>query len=83
MIQLKTLKQTCMACPSQWEAETEEGSPIYIRYRWGYLSVRVGKIGQEIVTDYEEILGVQFGELLDGHLTTNNMINILRHNKII
>jgi hypothetical protein len=58
---LKTITQTCFACPSQWEGETEDGRPIYIRYRWGCLSVRIGAKGSGILDAVEgtEIFGKQ------------------------
>lgn len=45
MLHIASLKRTCIACPSQWEGVLEDGRPIYIRFRWGELSVRLGEIG--------------------------------------
>lgn len=39
IIIIEHLTQTCGACPSQWEGELEDGRMLYIRYRWGYLSI--------------------------------------------
>lgn len=36
------LKQTCPACPAQWEGTLEDGRSLYARYRGGGLSVGVG-----------------------------------------
>lgn len=36
------LTRTCIACPSQWEGETSHGAAVYIRFRWGELTVHVG-----------------------------------------
>lgn len=41
------LTQTCSACPSQWEGRLEDGSAIYIRYRWGRLGVAVAPTMEE------------------------------------
>lgn len=38
---VKTITQTCYACPSQWEGVLENGDTFYIRYRWGYLSLDI------------------------------------------
>lgn len=57
MITITKLEKTCAACPSQWEGETLEGDYIYIRYRWGYLSVTL---------DSEEVFGEEIGEDMDG-----------------
>ena len=35
-----SLIKTCEACPSQWEGTLDDGRNFYIRYRWGYLSLR-------------------------------------------
>jgi hypothetical protein len=39
MIVLKNLKRTCFACPSQWEGECEDGTILYIRFRFGVLDL--------------------------------------------
>lgn len=36
------LRQTSVACPSQWEGTLEDGQAVYARYRYGWLSVGVG-----------------------------------------
>lgn len=79
MIKIKNLKQTCDACPSQWEAETKDEKPIYIRYRWGYLSFRLGEKGQTNVQDYKELFGEQLGDAFDGSLETWDMLNIIQN----
>lgn len=33
------IRQTCYACPSQWDARLEDGTDVYIRFRHGALSV--------------------------------------------
>lgn len=65
MFKVKEIMQTCRACPSQWEGYTEDNRQIYVRYRWGYLSVRVGP-----ENDHEEFAAVRgneiFGQQLGG-----------------
>jgi hypothetical protein len=48
------LRETCGGCPSQWEGKTEGGQPVYIRYRYGWLSAEVNDV---------EIFGEQLGGL--------------------
>jgi hypothetical protein len=79
MIEIKNIKQTCDACPSQWVGETKDGKPIYIRYRWGYLSFRLGEVGQTNVVDYKELLGEQIGDAFDGSLETWDMLDIIQN----
>ena len=62
--------QTCGGCPSQWEGYTEENEPVYIRYRYGYLSISIGKVNQNIEEIYgDESFGWQIGDGLDGVLS--------------
>lgn len=41
MIEQNTLKQTCWGCPSSWRGKTKLGEEVYIRFRWGTLTVDV------------------------------------------
>jgi hypothetical protein len=38
-----SLTKTCDAAPAQWQGKLANGHDIYIRYRYGYLSVRMGE----------------------------------------
>jgi len=42
MIKIRSIVRTCGGCPAQWDAVTTDNIPVYIRYRWSYLSVRLG-----------------------------------------
>ncbi len=57
MIKIKKLTCTCTACPSQWEGRTDDNREIYIRYRYGHLSVRVAG---------ERIFQISHGDDMDG-----------------
>jgi hypothetical protein len=41
MVKVIEIKRTCLACPAQWEGQGEAGC-VYIRFRWGHLTVGVG-----------------------------------------
>jgi len=80
------LEQTCMACPSQWQGKLRNGHTIYVRYRWGYLSVRTS---EEPTDNYDdavrgiEIFGEQIGEGFDGFISTMTMLNRIQDVAII
>ena len=63
------LRKTCAACPAQWEGMTEDGMAIYIRYRWGFLSVSVG---------IETIFCQRAGDSLDGYMEDDQLREHLR-----
>lgn len=64
---LRNLRQTCYACPSQWEALTEDGQFVYIRYRWGQLTLGVGDTLTEAVGNVS--FSKQVGDSLDGAMS--------------
>ena len=73
---VKTCVQTCTWVPSQWEGVTTDGRPVYARYRYGYLSVRVGRPGQtvdEAITSGRPIVGRAIGDALDGCMTYHDL----------
>ena len=69
-IEINGLIRTCIACPSQWEFFTFDERPVYVRYRWGYLSVRIGPPHAEMLEAYTgiEIIGKRLGDDLDGSI---------------
>lgn len=42
-IVIVAVEQTCGACPSQWQAKTDDGRDVYARYRSGCGYVSVGR----------------------------------------
>ena len=70
-IKVTTLAQTCQWVPSQWEGSTEDGRPIYARYRHGCLSIRLGRRGKTIedAVRGKELLIRMLGHPLDGVMT--------------
>lgn len=68
-MKIKTLTQTCLACPSQWEGKTKGGKDIYIRYRHGSFRVEI---------DGEIVLHQSVGDGLDGLMSTDEMLKLVR-----
>ena len=65
MFKVKEYEQTCCACPSQWDIYTDDGHYIYVRYRWGYLSLTLD--------DQEQIFGMQVRDGLNGYMDTDEL----------
>lgn len=67
-MKIENLACTCEACPSQWNFTTDGDRNVYVRYRWGYLSVRVSLEPHGNAVSGPEVYGEQIGESLDGLL---------------
>ena len=52
MFKIRHITQTSYGCPSQWEGVTTQGERVYIRYRYGHLSVDLD--GEQV---YSRIVG--------------------------
>lgn len=70
---IKSITQTCDACPSQWEGELDDGRFFYVRYRWGNLQLGIGKDDSEAVRVSETIAAL--GDSLDGYLDEQIMLD--------
>lgn len=75
MVKVVEIKKTCDALPAQWEGTDEEGRPVYVRYRWGFLWIGVGKKGEDInsAVDGQEIFGKEIGKSLDGIMSYDGL----------
>jgi len=80
MIKIVEAVMTCFACPSQWNAITDKNEPIYVRYRWGYLSIRIGPPDGDMwdAVGGEEIFGKQLGDGFDGYLTYKELQEVTK-----
>ena len=82
---IKRIERTCLACPSQWEGKLTDGRMFYVRYRWGYLSIRVsnGKTDDSMnAVRGEEIFGAQLGSDMDGCLSEQHLMEIVKTNDL-
>ena len=78
-LQADSLEQTCGACPAQWEGKIKDGRMFYIRYRWGFLSLRISdKYTDDVMdaVDGAELFGEQIGDEFDGFLDELKMKNL-------
>jgi len=47
LIKVVEVWKTCDAFPAQWEGKTKDGKDVYVRYRWGNLTVQVANVTGE------------------------------------
>ena len=76
MIKVTDIEMTCGACPSQWEGHTDDDRQIYVRYRWGNLTIEVSEPG-----DTEKNAAV-FGELVFEAQCGDGLSGIMSYNKL-
>lgn len=63
--------QTCTACPSQWDAWTDTGQYLYLRYRWGRGTVEVypsPNVDEWVISDDALIAEFDTGEEYGGEI---------------
>ena len=65
-------KQTCFACPSQWDVWTGSGLYVYLRYRYGHGSVDVFFDGSTAT----EVAAFQHGDRLDGIISLDDFVQL-------
>lgn len=68
-----SLVRTCLASPSQWEGELEDGRAVYIRYRGGHFSVRLGWSIDEAIVNHQSFYQAELGEWLDGWMSNDDL----------
>ena len=68
VITVRALIRTCSSCPSQWEGQTRDGRFVYVRYRWGTLSIGIGASREESINHSGNLLDKELGDHLDGVL---------------
>ena len=81
MITVAKVMKTCDACPSQWEGTTDAGKVVYVRYRWGYLSISIGDtMTQAIRREGPEnsVFEKEIGNGLDGFITYDELMEHTR-----
>ena len=78
-MKLQTLIKTCSASPSQWEGQLEDGRYVYIRFRWGHLSVRASTESIDDAIGTGEALyegSPEDSDALDGVMSTCEMLKL-------
>lgn len=68
-----SLTKTCGGCPAQWEGLTEDGRAVYVRYRWGILSVGVAVDVRTAVRESRDVWS-NIDRIFDGEMDTPEMI---------
>jgi len=81
IVGIKYIKRTSETCPSQWEVKLMDGRMVYVRYRWGILSIRVSSKKTDNIMDAvngKEIIGGKLGTGFDSFLDDDVMKQYLK-----
>jgi hypothetical protein len=75
---LAAIQRTCWSFPSQWEGWLSDHRPIYIRYRFGNLSVSVGEVGDNMnaVPGLSENYAEKVGHDWDGDISLKEVCRL-------
>ena len=73
-LQIRRIERTCSACPSQWEGEMVDGRSVYIRYRWGRLTVGIGNNIDEAIDSV--VFDLDYGDLFDGAMNLDEVLDL-------
>lgn len=76
MIRPLLVRQTCSACPAQWEGTLDDGRMFYVRYRWGWLDIRVSPEKTQDVFEAvrgQSVLEQRLGDNRDGYLSLRDL----------
>lgn len=74
--------RTCSACPSQWEGRTDDERLIYVRYRWGYLTISISKPNSRDISDAvngEPVFDLKHGDDLSGYMEYEELKKLTQH----
>lgn len=67
-MKISLLKNMGTVCPTQWEGSTPDCENVYIRYRWGSLTVSI---------DHKLVYDKHVGGGLDGYMTNAELVEHL------
>lgn len=82
-LKVATLKQTCPSYPSQWEGLLTDGRSIFIRYRWGKLSIAVAETFDKAIDVFGRfsndglLFSEEFGDNLSGECTLEDVAALM------
>jgi hypothetical protein len=62
-VRIVSAVETCAACPSQWDAVTDQGVNLYLRYRFGHGTVQIDGPENEPIAEFEH------GNSMDGDIS--------------
>jgi hypothetical protein len=76
MIIVSTVTETFCACPNTYSGKTTNGDTIFVRYRWGHLSIRLqpGKtVDDSEGSNGESIFELDYGGPFDGMINYSKL----------
>lgn len=79
-MEINGLHQTCDTCPSRWEFVTGDSRPVRVDYRYGFLSVAVGKshAGRMSAALITPLFGRRIGEPSDSTIGWQDVVGIVK-----
>jgi len=79
-MKIKSIRSTGSCCPAQWEGITDKNEAIYIRYRWGRLTIQRSKPNgtiRDAINEGKLLYSEQIGEECDGVIMLEEVLEII------
>ena len=77
-MKVKKYEKTCNACPAQWDIYLEDGRYIYVRYRWGTLSLTLSDSPENVFDNGEVIFCESLEGPFDGYMSDEELQEITK-----
>lgn len=77
-MKLVKVEETCAGCPSQWDAWTDEGDYVYMRYRHGRGIARKHKSQEAAEENWQSgvVADFRYGHELDGVISLSKFCEL-------
>lgn len=81
VIKIKEIKRVYLHTPSQWDALSDEGTPVWIRFHRGILIVRIGSPDGDIWTAYhgKEIFSKVYGDYKSEFISYRELVCLTKN----
>lgn len=76
MINVVSVIKTCESVPAQWEGRTDDDCAVYVRYRYGWLTIGVSEPGGSIddAIDAPDAFASHCGAEFDGQMSAEELM---------
>lgn len=81
IIKIKKIRRVYLYNPSQWDAASDKGIPVWIRFHRGILVIRIGSPDGDIWTAYngKEIFSKTYGDYKSEFISYRELVSLTKN----